>query len=61
MGMLPSGKAPDFGSGYPRFDSWHSCHIFRHTQQDYIIKKLDDCGVIYAILAVPSNLNVSVA
>jgi hypothetical protein len=24
--VSPSGKAPDFDSGIPRFESWHPCH-----------------------------------
>ena len=26
VGVSPSGKAPDFDSGIPRFESWHPCH-----------------------------------
>ena len=29
VGVSPSGKAPVFGTGIPRFESWHPSHSFR--------------------------------
>jgi hypothetical protein len=28
VGASPSGKAPDFDSGIPRFKSWRPSHLF---------------------------------
>ena len=31
VGVSPSGKAPVFGIGIPRFESWHPSHFFLYS------------------------------
>jgi ribose-phosphate pyrophosphokinase len=43
IGASPSGKAPDFDSGTPRFESWRPSHVFFHFKfQKYFEVMMED-------------------
>gem|GEM_PF-5179060 len=40
VGVSPSGKAPVFGIGIPRFESWHPSHFYLSVVSNARRKKL---------------------
>ena len=40
VGVSPSGKAPVFGIGIPRFESWHPSHFYLSDVSNARRKKL---------------------